>query len=192
MLNIVKDLNVTDKWRDSFVSALCKECNLQGVEYQVLSHNDIYDKFDIHTPCVITDPYEHKKPLIYNNADLDTTSHVIFDIIKDIKPSETLLIGRGKIATPLIGMIIEKTNHTLTVANSHTTSEHLQTLIEDADIIINTSTSEIHTNLPMFNKVLIDINNNFKCNQLTLFKDNHYNMSKVGKATVSKIVERAR
>ena len=189
MLQIVKDTNVEDKNRDLFIKSIIRECKEQDVKYKLVTQEDY---LDVDKPTIITDPYTYSKPMIYNNVDLDTTSNVIFDIIKELPSSEILLIGRGLIAHPLISMIIDKTNHTLTVANSHTTTTHLQNLIDDADIIINTSTSVIHTNLPMNNKLVIDINNNFQCNIDMISKGNYYNMRSIGKATVSKIVSNSK
>lgn len=190
MLQIIKDLNVTDSMRDDFIAALIKKCNKLGVDYKVFSQNDDFDSMQ---PTIYCDPYTHPKKSVYNNADLHTTSHVCFDIIKDLPPQEILVIGRGIVGRKLIDLIIDNTNHSICVVNSKTSQKHLQTLIYDADIIINTSTSLIHTNCPMYDKILIDVNNQFTCNTDGLIKSkNYFGMGNIGARTTTKIVERAR
>lgn len=188
MLQILKDTTIEDKNRDLFIKSLIRECERQDVEYIILTPPCEYNYMK---PLVITDPYTYPKPFQYNNADLNTTANVVFDIIKDLPPSEILLIGRGNVGRPLIDMIIDKSNHMLSIANSRTTNEHLQVLIKNADIIINTSTTPIHTTTPVCDKMIIDINNNFDF--LTDKNDVElYDMKYIGKLTVSKIIARAK
>ena len=195
MLNIVRDkTHLTDKNANLFCKALTKEGERQGVEINTIivdSQENTYN-IDFNKPTIVIDPFDFIPVKCFNNVDLDTTATVCFDIIKDLPPSNVILIGRGNIGRVIADLIIDESNHTLTVANSKTTQEYLEKLVKDADIIINTSTSEIHTNLPMFDKMLIDINNNFKCNVDTLSSCVYWNMRDIGKLTVQQIISRAK
>lgn len=188
MLQILKDTTIEDKNRDLFIKSLIRECERQDVEYIILTPPCEYNYMK---PLVITDPYTYLKPFQYNNADLDTTANVVFDIIKDLPSSNTLLIGRGNVGRVIANLIIDGSNHTLSVANSKTTQEYLEKLVKDADIIINTSTAPIHTTISVCDKIIIDINNNFDF--LTDKRDvKLYDMKHIGKLTVQQIISRAK
>lgn len=188
MLQILKDTTIEDKNRDLFIKSLIRECERQDVEYIILTPPCEYNYMN---PLVITDPYTYPKPFQYNNADLDTTATVCFDIIKDLPPSNVVLIGRGNVGRVVADLIIDESNHTLSVANSKTTQEYLEKLVKDADIIINTSTAPIHTTISVCDKIIIDINNNFDF--LTDKRDvKLYDMKHIGKLTVQQIISRAK
>lgn len=190
MLQILKDTTIEDKNRDLFIKSLIRECERQDVEYIILTPPCEYNYMK---PLVITDPYTYPKPFQYNNVDLDTTANVVFDIIKDLPPSNVVLIGRGNVGKPLIDMIVNKSNHTLSIANSHTEEWCLDELIQNADIIINTSTNEIIHKWYIDGKTIIDINNNFKFMVSHGKRPNKlYNMSDIGKLTVQQIISRAK
>lgn len=147
------------------------------------------------TPTILIEPMarEYKEFLSHcNNVDLNTTARVCYDLIKNIEPTNVLLIGRGNVGKELSGLILTKTNHTLTVANSHTEPFHLQKVISDSSIILNTSTSLITVcrDIVMNNKTVIDINNNLELDNKEKLKE-YYNMRDIGSFTVKEIVRMA-
>ena len=196
MLQIVRDkTHLTNKNANLFCKALTKEGERQGVEINTIivdSQEDTYN-IDFNKPTIVIDPFEFIPMSCFNNADLDTTATVCFDIIKGLSPSNVVLIGRGNVGKPLMDMIVNKSNHTLSIANSHTEEWYLDELIQNADIIINTSTNEIIHKWYIDGKTIIDINNNFKFMVSHGKRPNKlYNMSDIGKLTVQQIISRAK
>ena len=201
MLRIIRDRDfLSDKNATLFIKALIKECGNNNIECEVLSINNIEAakelSKDILTPTILIDPMNKEYKELFKHcydADSNTTAKVCCELIKDIKPANVLLIGRGNIGSKLSEFILNKTDHTLTVVNSHTEEGYIQYLIDNSDIVINTSTSviEVNKHISMDNKVIIDINNNLKINNVDDALK-YYNIKDIGKLTVKEIISRSK
>lgn len=201
MLRIIRDRDfLSDKNATLFIKALIKECDNNNIECEVLSINNIEVakelSKDILTPTILIDPMNKEyKELFKHCYDIDsnTTAKVCCELIKDIKTCSVLLIGRGNIGLKLSEFILTKTNHTLTVVNSHTEEGYIQYLIDNSDIVINTATSviEVNKHISMGDKIIIDINNNLKMSSANdILK--YCNMKDIGRLTVKEIVSRVK
>lgn len=199
MLQIIRDEHyLTDKNANRFVVALQKEGFKQDINIKTITihkQEEISD-IDFTFPTIVIEPFGYTKPKSYNDVDKDTTAKVVFNIIKnnceyDTYSSNILLIGRGEtVNKPLLNMLVNNINANITIINSKTYKDDLQYYLENVDIIVCSTNSNVECDFYIVSDLLIDVGNTFDCNKCSINKT--YKMKDIGKLTVQQIIKNAK
>lgn len=190
MLQIVMEMHKGFDDRDRFMKAIVSECKKKNKEYTIVTKESDFDyelPYVIIEPCTMAGGWGRLNPML-NCDDFATASEIVGLVKNYSNNANVLVIGRGElVGKPVVNILMDETNSQISVVNSHVGLNSLINKIENADIIINGSSSVLrYDGGDIVDKLIIDANDNFKNVFPPMMR---YGMRDIGKLTVQRIVK---